>query len=293
MRPKNAPSNPDNRFVMPSPKLADVSSQYEQLFQTCVITNAGEVQQVVTPILRNRQRYEDVSEKSGVPWYVIAVIHNMECSLNFRQHLHNGDPLSRPTVNVPAGRPPGWTGTGTWEESALDALAFDKMSSWTDWSIAGIMFKLEGYNGWGYRSHGINTPYLWSFTNHYTKGKYVSDGTWSDSAVSQQCGCAAVLRRLAEMGEIVFSAQPVPKAVAVTPGPNAETPVPTAATSPIIRFSNTKPTDPAQLAAAEDFQRWLNTFSGVSLTVDGATGKNTSDAFKLVTGHYLMGDPRA
>jgi lysozyme family protein len=39
-----------------------------------------------------------------VPWYVIAVIHNMECGLDFTEHLHNSDPLARRTINDPPGR---------------------------------------------------------------------------------------------------------------------------------------------------------------------------------------------
>ena len=29
-----------------------------------------------------------------VPWWFVAVVHCMECSMRFDQHLHNGDPLS-------------------------------------------------------------------------------------------------------------------------------------------------------------------------------------------------------
>lgn len=261
---------------MTAPKLSDVRPEYEGLFNTCVITKPMAVQEVVDAILKHQDRYAAVTETSSVPWYVIAVIHNMECSLNFNEHLHNGDPLKKKTVNVPAGRPPGWDGTGTWEESALDALRYDNLTSWTDWSIAGICYKLEGYNGWGYRNHGIHTPYLWSFTNQYTSGKYIADGIWSESAVSSQCGCAAVLRRLAEMGKITFSDQPQTK-------PNMP---------PAVQYATTAPTDPAQLAAAKALQQWLSSFSGVFLAVDGVAGPKTSAAFKLVTGHYLTGDPR-
>ncbi|MEP6670048.1 MAG: hypothetical protein ABJF10_12890 [Chthoniobacter sp.] len=262
---------------MSAPKLAEVRQEYQSLFNSCIITKPAAVQEVVDPILANQKRYEKVAKSSGVPWFVIAVIHNMECSLNFNEHLHNGDSLKKKTVNVPAGRPPGWDGTGTWEESALDALSFDNLTAWVDWSIAGCLYKLEGYNGWGYRGHGIHSPYLWSFSNHYTSGKYVSDGVWSSSAVSGQCGCAAVLRRLVEMGKISFSDQPLAK-------PDMPPPV---------RYSKTKPTDPEQFAAAEALQTWLSGFSGVFVAVDGVAGQRTSDAFKLVTGHYLDGDPRA
>jgi hypothetical protein len=200
----------------------------------------------------------------------------MDCSLNFNEHLHNGDPLKKKTVNEPAGRPPGWDGTGTWEQSALDALSYDNLTSWTDWSIAGICYKLEGYNGWGYRRDSIHTPYLWSFTNHYTSGKFIADGVWSESAVSAQCGCGGVLRRLAEMGKVTLDEER-----SIDP----EMPPP-------VRYSKLLPEDPAEVAAAKVLQQWLSSFPNVFLAVDGIAGKKTSDAFKLVTGHYLAGDPR-
>jgi hypothetical protein len=44
---------------------------------------------------------------------------------------------------------------------------------------------------------------------------------------------------------------------------------------------------------AEDLQKWLNTFDGIFVKVDGVPGDRTSNAFKKVTGVYLPGDPRA
>ena len=65
-----------------------------------------------------------------------------------------------------------------------------------------MLYQLEGYNGWGYRDvkPPISTPYLWSFSNHYAKGKYVADGVWDGNAVSRQCGAAVMLRELVREG---------------------------------------------------------------------------------------------
>ena len=52
--------------------------------------------------------------------------------------------------------------------------------------------------------HGINTPYLWSFSNHYTRGKFTSDGNWDSSAVSQQCGAGVILHDLVQRGVVRF-----------------------------------------------------------------------------------------
>jgi lysozyme family protein len=71
------------------------------------------------------------------------------------------------------------------------------LSAANDWSIEGILFQLEAYNGWGYRNHhGINTPYLWSGSNQYTSGKYVADGKFDPTAVSKQIGGALLLKYL-------------------------------------------------------------------------------------------------
>jgi lysozyme family protein len=64
------------------------------------------------------------------------------------------------------------------------------------------LYRLEAYNGLGYRSYGVASPYLWSFSNHYDRGKFVSDGKWSSTARSQQCGAAVMLKLLNDAGDI-------------------------------------------------------------------------------------------
>lgn len=256
--------------------------EYEKLFNSCNIRpeNAQYVNMIVTKLNENKGRYLGVSKILGIPWYFIAVIHNMEASMNFTKHLHNGDPLTARTVQVPAGRPKTGNPPFTWEESAVDALKLKSLGPSVDWSLAGMLYQLENYNGFGYRLYHpyVLSPYLWGFSNHYTSGKYVADGTWSDSAVSKQCGSAVLLRRMAETGLIEFTDQPAP-------GPGAQ-PL-------VVNYSMTKPSDPALVSRAEDLQRWLNTFPGIFVKIDGAAGEKTSDAYKKVTGVYLPGDPRA
>jgi lysozyme family protein len=196
---------------MTAPKLtAALAKEYNDLFDRCEIAadKMTEVEGVVQRILDFQNRYAAIAAQSTVPWHVIAVIHNMECGLDFTKHLHNGDSLKRRTVNVPAGRPKTGQPPFTFEVSALDALEYDGFTAWTDWSIGGICYKLEGYNGWGYRAHNINSPYLWSYSNLYTRGKYVEDNQWSDKAVSRQCGAAVILRRMSDHGAIDLVSPP-------------------------------------------------------------------------------------
>lgn len=37
------------------------------------------------------------------------------------------------------------------------------------------------------RNRGKPSAYLWSFSNHYEKGKYVRDRVWDPNYVSKQC----------------------------------------------------------------------------------------------------------
>ncbi|MBW4478409.1 MAG: hypothetical protein KME54_16485 [Tolypothrix brevis GSE-NOS-MK-07-07A] len=190
-------------------RLRDLKPEYQKLWQSCQIKfdELDSTKQIVGKIRANRDRYLAVQQKINVPWYFIAVIHNMESSLSFSKHLHNGDPLKKRTVNVPKDRPvpdpiKGWDVGYTWEESAIDALTkggkdLDKVK---DWSLPAQLWQIEQYNGFGYRQHhpDVLTPYLWSGTNHYTKGKYTSDGKWDANAVSKQIGAAALLKILME-----------------------------------------------------------------------------------------------
>lgn len=156
---------------------------------------------VIASIKTNRARYEGIAQAAtgSIPWDFIAIIHNLECGLSFNKHLHNGDPLTRRTVLVPAGRPPG-NPPFTFEESAVDALTMQgkRFHLQTDWSLPATLFRLESYNGLGYlKFHpNVKSPYLWSGSGHYTRGKYVADGQWSSSAVSKQLGTALLLKEL-------------------------------------------------------------------------------------------------
>lgn len=156
-------------------------------------------------IIAEKARYLTIQDSTGVPWFVVGTIHAMECGLRFDRHLHNGDPLTKRTVQVPAGRPETGKGPFTWEESACDALLMKRLDAIPRWDVPRIAFELERYNGWGYRLHHPETlsPYLWSGTKHYTRGKYVKDGVWSATAVSGQSGAMALLKRLAELDQSV------------------------------------------------------------------------------------------
>lgn len=259
---------------------AALRREYERLFNTCTVRpeRMQGIEATISKVAAARGRYE-AAGAGTIPWFFISVIHAMEAGLDFTKHLHNGDALTARTVRVPSGRPQTGNPPFTWEVSAADALAMKGLGRGTEWSLAGTLYQIERYNGWGYRLHHAHvlSPYLWSCSTHYASGKYVSDGRWSDTAVSKQCGAAVLLRRMAEKNLVSFTDQPPP-----APGQ-----------PPLVSYSVKKSADPAMVRRALDLQIWLNTFPGVFVKLDGIPGKKTSNAFRAVGGCLLPGDPRA
>lgn len=248
-------------------------AEYEQLYDTCIIdpVRYSEMDAYINTIVNNKGKYDYVSLATNIPWYFISIIHCMEASLNFNTHLHNGDPLTARTVHVPAGRPATGDPPFTWEESAVDALTIEGFTLWDEWSVAGMLWCFEKYNGFGYRQYGIHSPYLWSYSSYYIKGKFTGDGHFDPNAVSKQCGAAVLLKRMNEK-QIIQNGQ-------------------TDLLTTIKSLGAQVIYDPQHHNdTAAQLQTLLNK-DGQHLKVDGYAGRNTSDAFYAVTGNYLQGDP--
>jgi len=248
------------------------AAEYQRLFDTCVINldKLPEIKPIVNKILNGKSRYEALANKVAIPWHFIGITHSLEAGCDFNKHLHNGDPLTARTVLIPKNRPKTGNPPFTWEFSAEDALT--DLAGWNDWSVPGMLYKLEGYNGYGYHSRGINSPYLWSFSNHYTKGKFIADKVYSPTAVSKQCGAAILLRRLTETQAATVE---IPDRISL-----------------IKQLGETVTFAPTRIVEkARELQKMLN-LAGAHLLEDGKAGNNTSDAYQRVTGKFLPGDPR-
>lgn len=176
------------------------SGEYSTLLKSAKISHGHDIVTAdAKKILWYKSRYESVADHFSAPWIIIGVIHLLEAGLNFTGVLHNGERIigtGKKTTLVPKGRGP----FATWEDAAIDALTLQKMNLVKVWEVDSALSFLEHYNGMGYRSHGIHSPYLWSFTNQYSRGKYTSDGHWDSGAVSQQVGCCAILLAMKELG---------------------------------------------------------------------------------------------
>ncbi|MGY3234822.1 lysozyme family protein [Bradyrhizobium sp. USDA 4448] len=160
-------------------------------------TRKAEAFSVALRLYKSKQRYQGVERQTGVPWAVIAVIHERESSQQWNASLAQGDPWNRVSIHVPAGRGP----FDSWEAAAIDALVECPpfLARHKDWSIAGALTALEAYNGIGYAARAVPSPYLWSGTDQYRAGKYVRDGVYDPDKVDPQVGCAALLMALAEL----------------------------------------------------------------------------------------------
>lgn len=142
--------------------------------------------------------YQPVGDVVGCPWWVVACIHNQECGEDvgvFKAVLHNGEKIvgtGKKTTLVPKGKGP----FATWNDAAINALGGPGKMKGKASDIGTALAFLERYNGMGYRAKGVPSPYLWSYTDQYVKGKYVADGKYSATAVSKQSGVAAIMKSL-------------------------------------------------------------------------------------------------
>jgi lysozyme family protein len=163
-------------------------------FEKAVVipSHADELASIAKTITANKSKFDAVSAATGIPWFGVACISSLESGLDFSTYLQNGDPLfdkngnGIPTVHVPAGVGP----FPDWEAAAIAALGRGHSIT----SLGMLLCFMESYNGNGYLQRGVMSPYIWSFTNQYSIGKYTDDGVYNPDAISTEAGCAAILK---------------------------------------------------------------------------------------------------
>lgn len=175
--------------------------EYARQWDTMIIKGdrVAQAQSVARKLVAAKDRYVAVEKLTGVPWYMIAVIHMRESSQDWKASLAQGDPWNKVSTHVPKGRGP----FRSWEEAAVDALNIDGLAKVIDWRLEKIAYYLESYNGWGYFSHGVPSPYVWSWTNIQKPGKYTADGYWSPNATDTQPGCMALLKAMMALDQTI------------------------------------------------------------------------------------------
>ncbi|RNJ44982.1 peptidoglycan-binding protein [Mesorhizobium erdmanii] len=161
---------------------------------------ASVVKKEAKRILDGKPIYTQIESRTGVPWWFVGLCHYRESSLNFGTYLGNGQPLGQRTTIVPKGRGP-FTGPNAFVDGALDALRLEGFVGASDWGIARTLFRLEGFNGYGYHGKGVNSPYLYGGSTLYGPpeargGKYVRDHVFDPNFVDTQLGTAVILKAL-------------------------------------------------------------------------------------------------
>jgi lysozyme family protein len=154
---------------------------------------------IASKILASKARYEKIQRKTGVPWWLVAVLHTRESDGNFHTYLGNGQPLNRVTTIVPKGRGP----FATFEAGAEDALKIDGLSAVKDWRLEKALYYCETFNGWGYANKGLPSPYIFGGTSVQKPGKYVADGKFNSKVWDAQPGCAPIIATLAKMDNTI------------------------------------------------------------------------------------------
>lgn len=73
-----------------------------------------------------------------------------------------------------------------------------------------------------HRDPQVLSPHLWSFSQHYQRGKYAADGKFDTQLTSKQCGATVLLKQL----DFFTSAQPLLTANLNTPNAITQLPYP-------------------------------------------------------------------
>ena len=167
-----------------------------------------------------KARYQEIEKTTGVPWFVIAIIHEREASQNFNCQLGQGDPLNEPSRHIPKGMGPYRNHPDdpplqdAFYRCAVDVLQNSSpyAARWKDWSVGGTLTLWVTFNGIGYEAyHNEPSPYDWGATNIEQRGKYSGDGEFAANMWDTQVGCAAMLKGMMAIDpSITFADQPAP-----------------------------------------------------------------------------------
>lgn len=175
---------------------------YDALIASATILDSVRVElgQTCLRLLRDKATYVEVAEATTVPAAVLMAWAEREMSGNLKCYLGNGDPLNERTKHVPKNRGP-FTGPHAFLHGCFDALSLDGMTAVArqagGWSTSRFCYETESWNGWGYRYHGIPSPYLFGGTSVQKAGKFTEDNEFSPGVWDRQLGVLAIIQELA------------------------------------------------------------------------------------------------
>jgi lysozyme family protein len=251
-----------------------LKSEYTGLLVQMQITRVAEVAAAAERLLGfiDAGRYEAGCTATGVPQIVAAASFEREAGSNFRLNPAQGWPLSSRSRDVPYNGPfADWT---TAQIAAYQIDGLDKVGA-ANWSWELGCYEEEGFNGWGYRAHGVPSPYLFGGSNIQRPGKYDADSKYNKNEMDTQLGVIPMMLRIVQMRPAL--ALPFPFPAATTSAVVVPVPMP----------------PPQGLHDAASLQTLLNALGAdPQLIVDGNFGRNTKravQAFQAANGLAVDG----
>lgn len=179
---------------------SDSNQYYSDLWLSQVVLPdwKDDIERAVARMDACREMYIEVAKKTKIAWGFFACTHWLEASCDPERQILNGQRYDRITTIVPEGKGP----FKSWEDAALYGVQWHGLEPSELDTLQELLRHLEAWNGFGYRNIGVNSPYLWSGTQHGVGvGKYVRDHVYDKNAVSGQVGCAPLLKALIEKYE--------------------------------------------------------------------------------------------
>lgn len=208
-----------------------LKDDYVRLIQAATIRPECEHVLSVTAnrLLRDKAVYQRISDATGVPVAALMALAEREMSGNLHCYLGNGQRLTMRTTIVPKGRGPFPDSADGFYQGALDALHLDGLdriaSTEEGWSMPRFAYESELWNGFGYRAHGIPSPYVFGATRVQKPGKYVRDGVYDSSVMDPQLGTLAIVEELFKLDPSLIFAPTIAKidtadAPSIVPAPH-------------------------------------------------------------------------
>lgn len=198
---------------------------YQQEWSGMTVTRESVALYQAKQIASGKDRYNAISQIVRVPWFVLGITHCREAGMppQWNACLQNGEKIigtGRKTKLVPINQGP----FPTFEDSVKAAVKtddLDQINFEDGFGPEHCAFFWEAFNGWGYRAHGIPSPYDWAGTSVQKPGKYTADGKYDSSVMDTQIGGMALLYELMRIdSSVVFT---VPSAVQA-PAPKSPAP---------------------------------------------------------------------
>jgi lysozyme family protein len=201
---------------------------YGNLWDKAKITSAPMAKTTAQRIVNNKTWLKPVEDETDVPWWLVGAWLYRESNLDFNTYLGNGQSLHHTTTEVPRDRGP-W---GSFLEGAVDAIKYEHTQRGGGfykigrdvWVLEYCLWASEEWNGEGYQRYGVNSPYVWSWTDLYAGGKFDRDGHFNPGLFDPQGGIAAILMALFEIDPTLMPKRIKEKTPMTDPTPTAPAP---------------------------------------------------------------------